>query len=155
MTNVSPGSRALRGLRVLRGGVALGALALALVAACGGSEADPTVPPRATTDATTEPVSTATAQPTSTGMTMGASTSEPDKPGLRACKLPAPVKSQDRCTTDADCAPSDPCHAKACVAKAKAAPASGKMCTRDLQCDTADVNKCGCFEGFCALTPPP
>jgi hypothetical protein len=154
MTSASPWFRVLRGSLAL-GALSLGALSLGLGAACGGREADPEVPPRATSDATSAPTQTATAAPSSTGVTMGASSSEPDKPGLRACKLPAPVKSQDRCSTDADCAPSDPCHAKACVAKAKAAPPSGKMCTRDLQCDTADVNKCGCFEGFCALTPPP
>src|SRR5512143_2820265 len=36
---------------------------------------------------------------------------------LCGCKLCAPVVSDDACSTDADCAPEEPCHAKRCVAK--------------------------------------
>src|SRR6185369_2059821 len=72
------------------------------------------------------------------------------------CRLPAPVKSEDACRTDADCGVSEPCHAKACVAKAKSHPRQpDTACTLSLDCSSADVNKCGCFEGKCALIPPP
>ena len=71
------------------------------------------------------------------------------------CRLPAPKKSDDACKIDADCAPSDPCHAKACVAKAKSKPRTPDiMCTSMLACETADANRCGCLEGRCALIPP-
>lgn len=75
--------------------------------------------------------------------------------GTRACKLAAAKKSGDACKADADCGPSLACHAPACVAKAKSAtrPLS-MMCTQTIDCDTADVNRCGCFEGSCALIPP-
>lgn len=80
---------------------------------------------------------------------------DPDPPG-RACKLPAPKKSEDACKQDSDCGVSEPCHAAACVAKAKSnPPKADTMCTRMLACHSADVNRCGCFEGRCALIPPP
>jgi hypothetical protein len=73
----------------------------------------------------------------------------------RACHLPSAKKSEDACKTDADCGPSDPCHANACVAKAKSKPKTpDTMCTMMLGCETADANRCGCFEGRCALIPP-
>jgi hypothetical protein len=73
----------------------------------------------------------------------------------RVCHLPAVKKSDDACKIDADCAPSDPCHAKACVAKAKAKPRTPEvMCTMMMGCETADANRCGCFEGRCSLIPP-
>ncbi len=73
----------------------------------------------------------------------------------RICRLPAPKKSDDACKIDLDCAPSDPCHAKACVARAKSKPRTPDiMCTMLMGCETADANRCGCFEGRCALIPP-
>jgi hypothetical protein len=76
-------------------------------------------------------------------------------PTQRACRLPAAKKSDDACKSDADCGPSDPCHAKACVAKAKSKPKTADtMCTMMLGCETADANRCGCFEGRCSLIPP-
>ena len=78
----------------------------------------------------------------------------PDGPH-RVCHLPAAKKSDDACKTDVDCAPSDPCHARACVAKAKSKPRTPDiMCTMLMGCETADANRCGCFEGRCALIPP-
>lgn len=81
----------------------------------------------------------------------------PGEPGptQRACHLPAAKKSDDACKSDADCGPSDPCHARACVARAKSKPKTADtMCTMMLGCETADANRCGCFEGRCALIPP-
>jgi hypothetical protein len=83
----------------------------------------------------------------------------PGKPGeegpARVCHLPAPKKSDDACKVDADCAPSDPCHARACVAKARSKPRTPDvMCTMMMGCETADANRCGCFEGRCSLIPP-
>ena len=75
-------------------------------------------------------------------------------PFQRACKLTEPKKSDDACATDTDCGVSDPCHARACVAKAKSnPPGPATTCTRNLVCDSADANRCGCFEGRCALIP--
>lgn len=77
-------------------------------------------------------------------------------PVFPACRLPAPVKSDDACTTDADCGPSDPCHAHACVAKAKSKPRTAEtICTEVMDCASTDANRCGCYEGRCALIPPP
>jgi hypothetical protein len=82
-------------------------------------------------------------------------TAQPGPAPSGSCKLPAPVKSDDACTTDADCGVSDPCHAKACVAKAKSHPRTpDTMCTMSIDCASADVNRCGCLEGKCALIPP-
>ncbi|HQY60290.1 MAG: hypothetical protein IPF92_10230 [Myxococcales bacterium] len=73
---------------------------------------------------------------------------------LCGCALCAPVVSEDACTQDADCAPATPCHAEACVAKAKAkAPTPRTSCTMILRCDSVDANTCGCLEGRCALYP--
>lgn len=73
----------------------------------------------------------------------------------RPCKLPLPKRSDDVCGADADCGPSNPCHAPACVAKTKSRPPTqDTMCTQSLECDTADANRCGCLEGRCALIPP-
>lgn len=75
---------------------------------------------------------------------------------LCGCSLCEAVVSADTCTTDADCAPETPCHATACVAKAKAkALAPGASCTAIMRCDTADANGCGCQNGRCALFPRP
>jgi hypothetical protein len=86
----------------------------------------------------------------------GGNSGEPQpSPAQRACHLPAAKKSADVCKTDADCGPSDPCHAQACVAKAKSKPRTpDTMCTMMMGCDTADANRCGCFESRCALIPP-
>ncbi|MFO0675450.1 MAG: hypothetical protein U0169_02875 [Polyangiaceae bacterium] len=68
------------------------------------------------------------------------------------CGLAAPVVSEDTCKVDADCAPKSACHAKACVAKGHAEPPNPKaMCTKELRCDTADANTCGCVAGKCTL----
>jgi len=79
--------------------------------------------------------------------------SEPGR--LPACKLSVPLKSDDPCSTDADCGVSQPCHATACVARARSHPATAEiMCTQSFECHSADANRCGCFEGRCALIPP-
>jgi hypothetical protein len=76
-------------------------------------------------------------------------------PGFQ-CKLDAPKLSDDTCKSDADCAPSDPCHAHACVAVAKAnPPKKDTICTYMMDCQSVDANRCGCHEGRCALIPPP
>lgn len=85
--------------------------------------------------------------------------SEPESPPLLldnggcACAPCEPIKSQDPCTSAADCAPSALCHAPACIAKAKApvAPDGGVMCTMRLACKTVDVGRCDCVDGVCAL----
>lgn len=70
------------------------------------------------------------------------------------CRLPAPVSSDDACTKDADCAPSVPCHARACVAVGKAEPRKpDTVCTMNIDCSSADVNPCSCYQGRCALVP--
>lgn len=76
-------------------------------------------------------------------------------PPLRfGCMLPAPLASKDACAADADCGVSEPCHAPACVGKAHSHPPSPTTtCTRNLVCSSADANRCGCFEGRCALIP--
>jgi hypothetical protein len=87
--------------------------------------------------------------------TAAASSTASGGSGLPGCKLPAPLKSDDACSADADCGVSDPCHAKACVARARSHPPTpDTMCTQILDCRSADANRCGCFEGRCALIPP-
>ena len=76
-------------------------------------------------------------------------------PSPGACHLPEPLLSGDACQTDADCGVSAPCHAAACVAVAKAQPPDADtVCTKSLECRTADANRCGCHQGQCALVPP-
>jgi hypothetical protein len=83
-----------------------------------------------------------------------ASAPPPAPPKLCGCSLCDPLPSDDACTTDDDCAPSTACHARACVAKAKAEPRKpGTMCTMIMMCETADANACGCVKGKCALHP--
>ncbi|MEP7126626.1 MAG: hypothetical protein ABJE95_37185 [Byssovorax sp.] len=107
----------------------------------GAAASSPAIPP---------PVETLPSVPPNPGTTRP----DPD-PAHRVCHLPAPKKSDDACKVDADCAPSDPCHAKACVDKAKARPRKPEiMCTMMMGCETADANRCGCFEGRCSLIPP-
>ena len=74
--------------------------------------------------------------------------------GIADCRLAAPKKSQDACSSDADCGPAAPCHAEECVARARSHPPTRDvLCTEILMCHTADTNRCGCFEGRCALIP--
>lgn len=85
----------------------------------------------------------------------GAVETKRERPPFAGCRLPAPVVSDDACVIDADCGVSEPCHARACVAKAKSRPPGpDTVCTRELVCTSADVNRCGCLEGRCALIPP-
>ena len=73
---------------------------------------------------------------------------------LGGCRLPAPKVSQDACKTDADCGPSEPCHAPECVARARSKPPTpDTVCTQSLECGTTDMNHCGCHQGHCALIP--
>lgn len=70
------------------------------------------------------------------------------------CRLPAPVRSDDACTKDADCAPSVPCHAHTCIAASKATPRTpDTVCTMNIDCQSADVNPCSCYDGRCTLVP--
>ncbi len=117
----------------------LAALALAALALAAGCRTDPARPSEPS-----PPASPASASaPASAAPAVG-------------CRLPAPVKSEDACTTDADCGPAEPCHAKQCVAKAKSKPRTADtVCTMMLTCNTTDTNRCGCYEGRCSLIPPP
>lgn len=101
--------------------------------------------------------------PTATSTATSASPSaEPTQSATAAATLPishcglsAPKKSADSCTKDDDCGPSDPCHAHACVAKAKSnPPGKNTVCTQIMDCESLDINPCVCFEGVCALVPP-
>ncbi len=75
-------------------------------------------------------------------------------PGAKKCGLTEPLKSEDACSADADCGPSDPCHAHACVAAAKAKPRpADAMCTEMMDCKSTDANDCRCLEGVCAHVP--
>ena len=75
-------------------------------------------------------------------------------PNAKHCGLGEPVKSEDACSSDADCGPSEPCHAHACVAAAKAKPRTADvMCTEMMDCRSTDANDCRCLEGQCALVP--
>lgn len=121
-------------------------LALVALAACSTEQ-----PPPVTPGPGPLPVLT----PTPAGHAPGLIVTPPGSAPAPACRLPAPVKSDDACSSDADCGPSEPCHAHACVAKAKAKPRTpDTMCTMKLDCASVDVNRCGCFEGRCALIPP-
>ncbi|WP_170319420.1 hypothetical protein [Polyangium spumosum] len=117
--------------------------ALVLVlAACAGSAAEGpgSSEPGAKEPASTEP---ATNEP-------------PPAAGPITCGLPAPVVSEDPCTKDAECAPSEPCHAHACVAVAHAKPRTpDTVCSTMLDCKSVDANPCVCHEGRCALVPKP
>ncbi|HRI65613.1 MAG TPA: hypothetical protein PK156_15300 [Polyangium sp.] len=94
-------------------------------------------------------------EPTSSGEGKTAPNTNGDQPGPNfGCRLSAPVVSDDACSKDADCAPSTPCHARACVAVAKATPRTpDTMCTMNIDCQSADVNPCSCYQGHCALVP--
>lgn len=72
-----------------------------------------------------------------------------------ACRLPTPVRSEDACASDAECAPATPCHARACVGRTHGHPPNATtVCTRMMACDSVDANRCGCLDGRCALIPP-
>ena len=138
----------------------LGAPAFA-AAACGPPseastpEGGTSVEPIATASPSSEPAATATGTTSAPAATAEASAAPTGIPSM-ACKLPAPVKSGDACKTDADCGVSDPCHAHACVAKAKSHPPDkATMCTRVMDCRSADANACGCLDGVCALYARP
>lgn len=71
---------------------------------------------------------------------------------------PALVIGEDACTTDADCAPAECCHAAACVGRANAPACGDAMCTMECRYGTMDCGGgCLCHEGRCAarLSPPP
>jgi hypothetical protein len=73
-------------------------------------------------------------------------------PKLCGCGLCEPLSSGDACKTDADCAGDQPCHAMACVAKAKSTPRTkDTVCTQEVRCASIDANACGCVAGMCAL----
>jgi hypothetical protein len=130
---------------------ALSAVACALaLAGCGATHAPAPTP---TADVPAPSASTAV-PPSAPASAPPLAEPPPDAGAPFACKLPAPKLSDDPCRTDADCGPSEPCHAPACVAKAKAHPRGpDTVCTEMLACDTADANRCGCYEGRCALIP--
>ena len=75
-------------------------------------------------------------------------------PKLCGCALCEPILSADPCKTADDCAPATPCHATACVAKAKAEPRSPNLaCTEIFQCNAIEANSCACVDGKCAIAP--
>ena len=134
-----------------------------LLLACGGSRCGPANKPAAKPvvvaggEASASPtmVSVPDSPPTAIATANSAAPPVSAPPSFR-CGLDAPVVSADPCASDADCAPSDPCHAHSCVAVAKANPATaGTMCTRMMDCRSVDANRCGCYQGHCALIPPP
>lgn len=92
--------------------------------------------------------------PTSAPVESSPPTEASADPPVMGCRLPAPKKSDDACKTDADCGVSEPCHAHACVARGKAHPPDkSTVCTRMMDCLSADANPCGCLDGVCALVP--
>ncbi|WP_394846487.1 hypothetical protein LZC95_03355 [Pendulispora brunnea] len=138
--------RALSFGRPLFGAATL--LALALAACASGSSS----PPPATVDV--PPAGSASSEAPATSAPAASGTASTSTPKQCGCSLCEPVVSEDACSTDADCAPSVPCHAPACVAKAKAVPRKpDTMCTMMMACTSADSNTCGCLKGKCALYP--
>jgi hypothetical protein len=130
----------------------IGAALVFVLVACGGAASEgpgpgaPTNPGTPESDTRDEPGGVVSSPPNEAPKSPPA--------GPFACGLPAPVSSEDACTKDADCAPAEPCHARACVAVAKARPRGpDTVCTMSIDCQSADVNPCACYEGRCALTP--
>lgn len=126
---------------------ALSALVLA-VAACTPAPVDATSAPDA------GPVIAAIEPDSAVGVTIPVSDAPPldAGPKLCGCGLCEPLPSGDACKKDDDCAPETPCHAAACVAKAKSTPRTKDiMCTQEVRCASADANACGCVAGSCAL----
>ena len=62
-------------------------------------------------------------------------------------------EASKKCESDADCIPSQCCHAPACVAKADAPKCEEIMCTDDCQEGTMDcgAGSCSCVEGTCEV----
>jgi hypothetical protein len=132
-------------MRALLASLAFGSVALVLVG-CPGEAASPTVTVGDGGGGTTvEPVEAGAAvAPSDAG------------PKLCGCALCEPVSSADPCKTADDCAPATPCHATACVAKAKAEPRSPNLaCTEIFQCNAIEANSCACVGGKCAIAPRP
>ena len=120
--------------------------ALLLLPGCPGEAASPTV--------TVPDGSASNMEPVEAGAAPG--TQVDAGPKLCGCSLCDPVVSADPCKTADDCAPDAVCHAKGCVAKAKAPPVPPNLaCTQDFQCNAIEANACGCFEGKCAMVPRP
>ena len=62
-------------------------------------------------------------------------------------------EASKKCESDADCVPSQCCHAPACVAKADAPNCEDIMCSDDCQEGTMDcgAGSCACVEGVCEV----
>lgn len=60
------------------------------------------------------------------------------------------VAGQGACETDADCVPSECCHAPTCVDAASGPDCTDMMCTADFQFGTLDGGGCVCVDGQCA-----
>ncbi len=126
---------------------------LSVVVAFGVAGCCSTAPPRLVDEPPLKPVASTAASPSATSLPVA------PKVGTGAfpfkCQLPEPKLSDDPCSSDADCDVSDPCHARSCVAKAKANPPQpSTICTRSMVCDSVDANRCGCHQGRCGLIPP-
>jgi len=124
-----------------------GALSIAWLAACSGASLEVATPDLPTPEL----------QLSDAGINLSLRSPPPATTGdaFFACRLPAPVRSDDTCAADAECAASTPCHARACVGRANARPADATtICTRQMACDSVDANRCGCLEGRCSLIPP-
>ncbi len=139
-------------------GIALGLWACSAPATGPADPAEPLADGTVADGPGSEPaVDAPSAAPEPTAPEPSATASAAPKPpfGSFKCQLPEPKVSDDPCTVDGDCKPSAPCHAPACVAAAKVQPASpNTMCTRNMVCDSVDANRCGCYQGRCALIPP-
>ena len=133
--------------------LALPAVAVSIFAACGNAHTPgPTTP---VTPVVTLPDGGATVAPQAVDAG-NAPVWNDAGPRMCGCALCDPLVSEDVCKVDADCAAATPCHATACVAKAKAEPrAAGTQCTQMFACASVDANPCGCHLGHCALVPRP
>ena len=115
------------------------------------------VPSQETTSEPDPDDPTPTPAPSETPTPSASSESETPSINLRrdggfGCRSFDPIKSQDACTTASDCAPSAHCHARSCIAAAKAPPKPPDVrCTMNLVCKSLDVGRCDCVDGVCAL----
>ncbi len=140
--------------------------AVALGAACNSTPSASTpgatstvqVPSQQETTPEPEPVDpTPTPAPSEAPTPSASSESETPSINLRrdggfGCRGFDPIKSQDACTAASDCAPSSHCHARSCIAAAKAPPKPANLrCTMNLVCKSLDVGRCDCVDGVCAL----
>ena len=104
-----------------------------------------------------EPTSTTLEPPIADPSPMTSSEEQPALPfairdGGFGCAPFDPIKSQDPCTSAADCAPASHCHARSCVAATNAPPKRTDIrCTMKLVCESIDVGRCDCVDGVCAL----